>query len=90
MCIFRQYGQVSEGQQRRRRQDVLRRLERELSRKHTVVVCPVPIPRSGCMKAIRSGAIRQYNHSLQLRTKVGEWTEGRNGLGILSEMPGSA
>ena len=28
MCIFQPYGQVFEGQQRRRRRDVLRRLER--------------------------------------------------------------
>jgi hypothetical protein len=60
MCIFQQYGQAFGGQQRRRRQDVLRRLERELDRKHTVVVSFAPIPRSGCMKAIRSGGIRRY------------------------------
>lgn len=36
MCIFRRYGRVSEGQQRHRRQAVLRRLERkELEQKHT-------------------------------------------------------
>ena len=36
MCIFQQYGQVSEARQRRRRQDALRRLERELDGKHTI------------------------------------------------------
>ena len=87
MCIFQQYGQVSEGQQRRRRQDVLRRLQRELRRKHTVVVCLVPIPRSGCMKAIRSGAIQQYNQSLSSARRWVNGLEGRNGLGTSSDTP---
>jgi hypothetical protein len=35
VCIFQQYGQVSEDQQQRRRRDVLRRLEKELDWKDT-------------------------------------------------------
>lgn len=35
MCIFQLYGQVFEGQQRRRRQDVLHHLGRESDWKHT-------------------------------------------------------
>ena len=57
-CIFQQYGRVSEAQQRRRRQDALRRLERELDGEHTIGVCFAPIPKSGCMKAIRRGGIK--------------------------------
>ena len=58
MCIFQQYGQVSEARQRRRRQDALRRLERELDGNTLLVVYFAPIPKSGCMKAIRSGGIK--------------------------------